>query len=137
MDTLPAVIQRFDIAMNRHDLDMFLACFDPGYQSEQPQHPDRAFVGTAQVRKNWGNIFSSVPDFHAELVRFAVSDDTAWTEWHWTGMRADQAAFDMRGTIIFGIRNDLIIWGRLYMEPVESGGAGIDAQNREITGRKS
>jgi hypothetical protein len=34
----------------------------------------------------------------------------------------------MRGVTIFGVRDDLIVWGRLYMEPVQATGAGIDAQ---------
>jgi hypothetical protein len=25
-------------AINAHDLDAFVACFDPGYSSEQPAH---------------------------------------------------------------------------------------------------
>jgi hypothetical protein len=32
----------------------------------------------------------------------------------------------MQGVIVVGVRHDQIAWGRLYMEPVEQGGANID-----------
>ena len=38
-----AVIERVQSAQNQHDLEAFLDCFDPDYQSEQPSHPHRAF----------------------------------------------------------------------------------------------
>ncbi len=41
----PPMIARLNDAINRHDLDACLACFDPGYQSEQLLHPDRSFRG--------------------------------------------------------------------------------------------
>ena len=38
----------------------------------------------------------------------------------------------MRGVIIFGVENSKIIWGRLYLEPVEVLGKGIDAAVEEV-----
>jgi hypothetical protein len=50
-DTDPlAVIERLIAAINRHDLEAFLACIAPDYQSTQPPHPDRSFQGREQVR---------------------------------------------------------------------------------------
>lgn len=34
--------------------------------------------------------------------------------------------FEMQGVIITGIQHGLIAWARLYMEPIEQGGANID-----------
>ena len=65
------VLERLQAAQNRHDLDAFVACFDPGYQSEQPVHPDRVFAGSEQVRTNWAEVFAGVPDFRADLLRSA------------------------------------------------------------------
>ncbi len=108
-----AVLQRLHSAMNEHDLEAFLECFDPDYRSEQPVHPDRVFQGREQVQKNWSRIFSGVPDFHAELLRSAVAGDTVWSEWQWTGTQADRDRMNMSGVIIFGVQNDRIKWGRL------------------------
>jgi ketosteroid isomerase-like protein len=119
------VLERLRDAQNRHDLDAFVACFDPAYRSEQPVHPDRAFVGSEQARKNWAEIFAGVPDFQAELLRLADEGDTGWAEWHWRGTRTDGTRLDMRGVTIFGVRDDRLVWGRLYLEDVEAG-QGID-----------
>jgi hypothetical protein len=119
------VLERLRDAQNDHDLDAFVACFDPDYRSEQPVHPDRAFVGSEQARSNWAEIFAGVPDFQAELLRSANQGDTGWAEWHWHGTRTDGTRLDMRGVTIFGVRDDRVVWGRLYLEDVE-GGQGID-----------
>ena len=119
------VLERLRDAQNSHDLDAFVACFDPQYRSEQPVHPDRALVGREQARKNWAEVFAGVPDFQAELLRAADQSGTGWAEWHWHGTRADGTRLDMRGVTIFGVRDDRIVWGRLYLEDVE-GGQGID-----------
>lgn len=118
-------------AMNAHDLDAFVSLFSPDYDSRQPVHPDRAFRGRDQVRSNWSTVFSGVPDFRAELVATAVETDTLWSEWRWRGTHADGSRLDMAGVIICGA----IAWARLYVEPVEQGGEGIDAAVREMSGR--
>ena len=128
-----AVVHRLHDAMNRHDLDAFVACFHPAYRSEQPAHPSRAFAGYDQVRANWATFFDGVPDFVAELVRVAVQDDTVWSEWVWSGHRRDGTVLDMRGVIVMGIELERIAWGRLYMEETEQAGADIDATMRELT----
>jgi hypothetical protein len=59
-------------AMNAHYIDAFVSLSAPDYESQQPAHPDRAFVGRDQVRANWSAVFEGVPDFCAELVATAV-----------------------------------------------------------------
>jgi ketosteroid isomerase-like protein len=105
-----AVLGRVRDPQSDHDLDAFVACFQPDYRSEQPVHPDRAFVGSEQARSNWAEIFAGVPDFQAELLRSADQGDTGWAEWHWHGTRTDGTRLDMRGVTIFGFRQDRIDW---------------------------
>ena len=38
----------------------------------------------------------------------------------------------MRGVMIMGVEEDKITWGRLYVEPVELTGKGIDAAVKEV-----
>ena len=135
MATPGAVAVALAEAMNAHDLEAFVSLFAPEYNSQQPVHPDRAFVGRDQVRANWSAVFSGVPDFSAELVASAVRDDTLWSEWRWRGTHADGSRLDMAGVIVFGVQGGTIAWARLYVEPVESGGEGIDAAVRDMSGR--
>ena len=114
------VVERVRRAMNAHDIEGLLALIDPEYESEQPAHPDRAFQGREQVRKNWSAIFARVPDLRADLMRAVVDGDTVWTEWWWHGVRADGTKFDYRGVTLFRIWNGKLMAGRLFMEPVQS-----------------
>ena len=127
------LVARMHAAMNAHDIDAFVACFAADYDSVQPAHPDRAFRGREQVRANWSAVFGGVPDFRAELIRVDAAGDVAWTEWRWAGTQADGGRLDMAGVIVLGVRNDLVAWARLYVEPVEEAGAGIDAAVRDMT----
>jgi hypothetical protein len=126
------VLERLHRAMNQHDLEAFVACFDPDYTSEQPVHPNRGFGGREQVEKNWTAVFEGIPDFHAELLATAIVGDTLWSEWHWTGTRANEAPLDIRGVTLFGIQNGRIVSGRLYMEETEEAGGDIDETVRRL-----
>lgn len=106
--------------MNRHDIEAFVDCFHEDYRSEQPVHPGRGFGGRAQVRANWSAIFDGVPDFAAALVNYCEAEAQQWSEWRWTGTRADGSALDMAGVTVLGIRDGRIAWGRLYVEPVQA-----------------
>ena len=128
------VAERLQVAMNARDIDAFVACFAEDYDSEQPAHPDRAFTGRDQVRENWSAIFEGVPDFGAELVSTAASGDVEWSEWRWRGTQADGTKLDMAGVIVGGVRDGLLQWARLYVEPVEQG-EGIEAAVRDMSGQ--
>jgi ketosteroid isomerase-like protein len=128
------VAERLEAAMNAHDIDSFVACFDEEYDSEQPAHPDRAFRGRDQVRQNWSAIFDGVADFESELVEAGATGDTEWSEWRWRGTQSDGTPLDMAGVIVAGVHDGRLRWARLYVEPVDDGGAGIDAAVRDMSG---
>ena len=128
------VAQRLRAAMNARDIDAFVDCFHEDYTSEQPVHPDRAFRGREQVRLNWSAIFEGVPDFRSELVGAHEADGTEWSEWRWRGTHEDGSVLDMAGVIVCGVRDGRMSWARLYVEPVEHEGAGIEAAVRRMTG---
>jgi limonene-1,2-epoxide hydrolase len=130
-----AVVTRLQQAMNAHDLDAFVACFDPAYHSVQPVHPTRTFTGNEQVRTNWATFFAAVPDVHAALLNVAVDGPTVWSEWRWRGTRRDGSRLAMDGVIIMGIEGDRIVWARLYMEEVEQDSADITATMAHLTRR--
>jgi hypothetical protein len=124
-----SVVERLNDAFNARDIEAMVALFAPDYDSVQPAHPDRAFTGREQVRQNWSAVFAGVPDFRSELVRSCSDGEAVWSEWRWQG-----TGLDMAGVIVMGIRNEQIAWARLYVEPVEQAGAGIDAAVQRMTG---
>jgi limonene-1,2-epoxide hydrolase len=123
------VIERLNAAMNARDIDAFVALFHEDYDSQQPAHPDRAFKGSEQVRANWSAIFEGVPDFSSEVVSVAADGETVWSEWLWHG-----TGLEMAGVIVCGVRGGKLAWARLYVEPVEQEGAGIEAVVRDMAG---
>jgi ketosteroid isomerase-like protein len=128
------VVERLNAAMNAHDIDALVACFDEEYESQQPAHPDRAFGGRDQVRRNWSAIFEGVADFRSELLEAGETGGVEWSEWRWRGTQSDGTPLDMAGVIVCGVSDGRLRWARLYVEPVEHGGAGIDAAVRRMSG---
>ena len=120
------VLDRLMDALNRHDVDALVDCFQDDYESYQPLRPSEAFRGSHQVRRNWSRIFESIPDVRGEVLRSASSGDTAWVELSLTGMRPHGSPLDMRGVIINGVTDDRIAWARLYLEPVFENAGDID-----------
>jgi ketosteroid isomerase-like protein len=130
------LVERLARAINEHDLEGLQGCFAPDYVNETPAHPARGFRGSAQVRRNWDQIFAAVPEITA-TVRWTADGDTLWSEWEMRGTRRDGAPHLMRGVVIFGVVDNQASWARFYLEPVEEGGGGIDAAVRDTVGAPS
>jgi ketosteroid isomerase-like protein len=128
-----AVVERILQATNAHDLEALVDCFSTDYRNDTPAHPERGFTGREQVRRNWEQIFSFVPDITAEVLRCSVDGDTAWTEWEHRGTRPDGSAHVMRGVVIFGTGAGRATWARFYLEPVEERAGTVDeAVRRQV-----
>ena len=127
-------IDHLEAAINAHDLDALVSCFDEAFVNDTPAHPDRSFSGASQVRENWARIFASVPDLRARIVGRTVDGAAAWTEWDWTGTRRDGSSHHMRGVTITTVRRQAITGVRFYMEPVTDDGLGVGAAIDRATG---
>ena len=129
-----AAIDRLVRATNEHDLESIASCFAEDYRNETPAHPARGFEGRAQVRRNWEQILTFVPDIKVEVVRSAVEADTVWSEWEMRGTRRDGKQHWIRGVIVFGVSGDAIRWARFYLEPVDESDKTVDAAVIEQVG---
>ena len=126
------MLEQLRDASNSHDARRMASLFAEDYRSVQPLHPGRAFVGRAQVLRNWSSVFEGVPDFSSELITSSQDGEVEWGEWHWHGHHVDGSRFAMRGATIFVVSDGLIAEGRLYMEPVEADGGDIEAAVQEL-----
>lgn len=90
-------------------------------------HPARSFTGSEQVRRNWTQILTAIPDLAAEVVGSVVSGETVWSEWEHRGTRPDGTPHLMRGVIVFTVKDGLIASARFYLEPVDEGDMDVDA----------
>jgi ketosteroid isomerase-like protein len=129
------MVDRLLRATNDHDLDGVEACFAEDYENETPAHPGRSFRGREQVRRNWEQIFSFVPDLRAEVLGRAIDGETAWTEWEMTGTRRDGTTHHMRGVVVFGVRHGVASRARFFLEPVDEGTGTVDDAVRDQVAR--
>src|SRR5947209_16365978 len=136
MNGTQAMVDRLTQATNDHDLEGLVACFAEDYENETPVHPGRSFRGRDQVRRNWEQIFAFVPDLRAEVTRSTIDGESAWTEWEMTGTRRDGTAHQMRGVVLFGVRDGLAQWARFYLEPVDLADGTVDDAVREQVVRR-
>lgn len=120
-------VERLEKAFNARDVDMLAECFDPLYMGEEPLHAESAFRGRERIRATWSSTFQRLPDFTAKILRAIADQDTCWTEWKWTGTQADKKRVEMRGVTILGVRDGRFVWGRLFMEPVQAPGRGLES----------
>lgn len=111
--------ERVSAAANSHDIDRVVDCFTEDYVNEAPVHPSRGFVGRDQVRRNWTQIFASVPDITTTVLRSDQVGDRVWSEWEMRGTRIDGAPHLMRGVMVFTVEGDRARGVRFYLEPVD------------------
>lgn len=71
-------------------------------------------------------MLAGIPDFHAELIRSVDDADTTWSEWSWSGNRADGQDLKVRGVTLFEVSNGKIIAGTLYLEDVGRAALSIE-----------
>ena len=129
-----SIAHRLAAATNAHDIDALVACFADDYRNDTPVHPSRGFRGADQVRRNWTRLFAGMPDLAARVLATAVEGDTEWSEWEMSGQRPDGTTHQLRGVIIFGVRDGTAAWARFYLEPVDQSGDDVDVAIGRATG---
>ena len=124
------LLERMRAALDAHDLDAFVGFFREDYVGERPRHPGSPMSSRDDVRRNWEEVLSDVPDLRVDVPAAVEDGNTIWSEWRAYGTARSGATLELRGVIIFGIQDDQVAWSRMYMEPVEHEGVPLT----ELTG---
>lgn len=119
-------------AINGHDLDAVVGCFDEAYEDEAPARRGEHVRGDAEVRENYERLHRDLSDLQAELLDSAVEGSTLWMEWRLRGRRADGTIMEFAGVNIFEVRGGRFVRGRIYTELVRDAG-GIEEQIDRMT----
>ena len=115
------LLEQMRAALDAHDLDAFVEFFREDYIGERPRHPGSPVSSREDVRANWAEVISDVPDLSVDVPAAVQDGNTIWSEWRAYGSARSGAMLELRGVIIFGIEGDKVAWSRMYMEPVEAG----------------
>ena len=101
-----AVVERFNEAFNRHDVDAVMAAMtdDCIFDSTRPPPDGERIVGQAAVRKFWEAFFARSPEARFDAEEAFAAGDRAVVRWvyHWVreGMRGH-----IRGVDVFKVRD--------------------------------
>jgi ketosteroid isomerase-like protein len=115
------LLEQMRAALDAHDLDTFVEFFREDYVGERPRHPASKISTREDVRANWAEVISDVPDLRVEVPAAVEDGDRIWSEWRAYGTARSGAMLELRGVIIFGLQGDKVAWSRMYLEPVEQG----------------
>ncbi|VXB37244.1 Nuclear transport factor 2 family protein [Arthrobacter sp. 9V] len=136
LESLPeGPVRRMFAAAGDHDLEALVAEFSENYINITPNHPERNFAGTRQVRANWTSLFAGIPDLALQVHNAAAADErTVWVEWSLHGNRRDGPAVELAGVAIFTVDQGKLVGVHFYLEPVERASGDIDIAVRTTAG---
>jgi len=105
METL-AVIDRFNAAFNRRDVDAVMALMteDCVFENTRPAPNGTRLVGQAAVRAFWEDFFRRSPHAHFETEELLTSGDRCVVRWVYTWVR-DGTPGRVRGVDVFRVRD--------------------------------
>jgi ketosteroid isomerase-like protein len=122
--TLP-ILEAMRTALAAHDLDAYVDFFHEDFVGERPRHPGGEVRGRDEVRESWAEILADVPDLQVEVPAAAQDGATIWSEWRMFGTARSGSLLEIRGVMIFGVRDGRVAWARTYLEPVEQAGKSV------------
>src|SRR3954464_1229558 len=88
-------------ALDAHDLDAFVSHFREDYVGERPRHPGSPVSSRADVRNNWAEVISDVPDLRVDVPAAVEDGNTIWSEWRAYGTAPGGGGVGRRGGVIF------------------------------------
>jgi ketosteroid isomerase-like protein len=104
--TARAVVDRFNEAFNRHDVDAIMSAMtdDCAFENTRPAPDGTRIVGQAAVRSFWTEFFQRSPHARFETEELFESGDRCVVRWiyHWV---RDGKSGHVRGVDVFRVRD--------------------------------
>jgi steroid delta-isomerase-like uncharacterized protein len=104
-------LQSFANAFNAHDVKAILSLMTDDCVFEASAGPDadgEKFTGREEVKKAFEDVFDTFPDAHWGNARHFVKDDRGFSEWIFTGTKADGTRVEVTGCDLFTFRDGKI-----------------------------
>ena len=101
-----AVVERFNAAFNRHDVDAIMACMtlDCVFENTRPAPDGTRLVGSAAVRAYWEEFFARSPQARFESEELFAAADRCVVRWTYHWVREGKAGH-VRGVDVFRVRD--------------------------------
>lgn len=111
------IIEQFNDAFNRHDLDTVMSLMTPDvvFQSMGPAPDGRLFTGQQAVRQFWEAMFATSPDAHFEGEDIVAAGDRCTVLWKYT-RTMNGVPGHVRGVDVFRLQDGLIVEKLSYIK---------------------
>jgi SnoaL-like domain len=94
------LLEQMRAALDAHDLDTFVGFVREDYIGERPRHPGAPVSSRDDVRNNWAEVISDVPDLRVEVPTAVADGNTIWSEWRaYHSGRGDCGVHSWRGAV--------------------------------------
>jgi len=102
-----AVIERFNEAFNRHDVEEVMALMteDCVFESTNPPPDGPRYEGQKAVREFWERFFKSSPRAHFETEEMFAAGDRCVVRWVYRWVDQVEKAGHVRGVDVFRVRD--------------------------------
>ena len=102
-----SVIEQFNDAFNRHDVDavMTLMTDDVIFENTSPFPDGKRLTGQSNVRAFWASLFASTPDAHFAAEDLFAVDDRCTVRWRYSFTSSDGTPGHVRGVDVFKVRD--------------------------------
>ena len=101
-----AAIDRFNEALNRHDVDAVMAAMtdDCIFENTWPPPDGERFEGQEAVRAFWENLLQNSPDAWFDAEEMIVAGDRCVVRWRYSYTGDDGQKHHLRGIDLFKVR---------------------------------
>lgn len=105
-DSTQIIIERFNDAFNRHDVDAIMNCMtdDCVFENTRPAPDGTRITGQAAVRAFWEDFFRRSPQAHFDTEEMIAAGDRCIVRWRYSWVR-DGAPGHVRGVDVFRVRD--------------------------------
>jgi len=113
-----AAIERFNEALNRHDVDAVMACMtdDCIFENTYPPPDGQRYVGQAAVRAFWEELVRSTPDAHFDAEEIFAAGDRCTVRWRYRYTGSDGTAGHICGADVFRVRDGKVAEKLAYVK---------------------
>lgn len=105
-DATHAVVERFNDAFNRHDVEAIMRCMtdDCVFENTRPAPDGTRLSGQAAVRAFWEAFFARSPRAHFDVEEMITAGDRCVVRWKYSWIR-DEVPGHVRGVDVFRVRD--------------------------------
>jgi ketosteroid isomerase-like protein len=113
-----AVINAFNEAFNRHDVDAVMALMtdDVIFENTGPAPDGSIFVGQDAVRAVWNDLFSGSPNARFDAEEVVAMNDRCVVRWRYTWSPSESPPGHVRGVDVFRVRDGKVAEKLAYVK---------------------